>query len=131
MEFRDGSVEYIPYSLDEAGDICKVLYKLYTEAGVQVIRGGLQPTEAIAEGKDVVAGPFHPAFRELVEGSILADKVRETLKKPCAGIIKINEKDISKLYANKKYYFNKLLNEGYKLTVQVVNTLERGKIIIE
>ncbi|MDD6795438.1 MAG: radical SAM protein [Clostridiaceae bacterium] len=131
MEIMYGRGEYIPYSLDEAVDICKVLYKLYTEAGVQVIRVGLQPTEAIAEGKDVVAGPFHPAFRELVEGSILADKVRETLKKTCEGIIKINEKDISKLYANKKYYFNKLLNEGYKLTVQVVNTLERGKIIIE
>ena len=31
---------------------------------------GLQPTENIQMGKDVVAGPFHPAFRQLVESNI-------------------------------------------------------------
>lgn len=123
--------DYIPYTLDEAVDICKDLYKLYIDAGVHVIRIGLQPTDTIAEGKDVVAGPFHPAFRELVEGSLMADEIRHKLKGNLKGTIKINEKDLSKLYANKKQYFSKLIKEGYKLKVERSKDIERGSLIIQ
>lgn len=131
MESMYNRGDYVPYTLDEAVEICKKLYKMYTEEEVNVIRIGLQPTDEIAEGKDVVAGPFHPAFRELVEGSILADKVREELKSPCKAVIKINSRDISKLYANKKYYFNKLLVEGYQLKVEASEEIPRGSLIVE
>lgn len=122
--------DYIPYTLEEAVEVCKEIYKLYTEAKVQIIRIGLQPTEAIAKGVDVIAGPFHPAFRELVEGSLMCDKVRETLGSPSKALVEINEKDLSKLYANKKVYFNKLSGEGYEIQVKVSGDLERGNILI-
>ncbi len=122
--------DYIPYSLEKAVDISKDLLKLYEEHGVKVIRIGLQPTETIAEGKDVVAGPFHPAFRELVEGSLFADIIRERLFETKNGTIYINPKDISKLYANKKMYFKKLIEEGYKVTVKYDESLQRGKLKI-
>ena len=130
MEIMYNNGIYKPYSLEEAVDVCKVMYKMYTDAGVQVIRVGLQPTDSIAEGKDVIAGPFHPSFRELVEGSLLSDRIREVLKDRKEGIVKINNKDISKLYANKKTYLKKMINEGYKVKVEVCNDLERGKIEI-
>lgn len=122
---------YKPYTLEEAVNVCKEMFKLYTEAGVNVIRIGLQPTEAIAEGKDVIAGPFHPAFRELVEGSLMVDSIKEQLANEKVGVVKINPKDISKLYANKKVYFNELLNEGYKIKVIPDNNIERGHMDIE
>ncbi|WP_143314877.1 radical SAM protein [Clostridium sp. HBUAS56017] len=131
MEIMYNRGEYIPYSLEEAVEICKVLYKLYNDSHINVIRIGLQPTDDISEGKDVVAGPFHPAFRELVEGSILADKVRDELKESYKGIIKINKRDLSKLYTNRKFYFNKLVDEGYKLKVVTSDDILRGDIIIE
>jgi radical SAM enzyme (TIGR01210 family) len=131
MEIMYNRGDYIPYTLEEAVEICKELYKLYGGEGVNVIRIGLQPTDDIAEGRDVVAGPFHPAFRELVEGSILADKVRHELGENYKGIIRINGRDLSKLYANKKFYFKKLINEGYKLNVVVSDDVARGDIIIE
>lgn len=131
MEIMYNRGDYIPYTVEQAVEVCKKLYLMYVDAGVNVIRIGLQPTEDIAEGKDVISGPFHPAFRELVEGSLLSDKIREELKKPCSGIIKINEKDLSKLYANKKFYFNKLLDEGYKLTVKCSKEIERGHMVVE
>ena len=130
MEIMYNRKEYIPYTLEEAVEICKKLYIMYTEAGVQVIRIGLQPTDTINEGKDVVAGPFHPAFRELVEGSILCDSIREKLKDKKEGTVRINSKDISKLYARGKFYFNGLLKEGYKIKVEAVSDIERGKIDI-
>ena len=117
---------YIPYTLDEAVEICKKLYVMYSEANIQVIRIGLQPTESINEGGDIVDGPFHPAFRELVESSLLCDKIRNTLGDKKEGTVKINNKDLSKLYAKGKYYFNKLIEEGYKLKIEVTSEVERG-----
>lgn len=131
MEKMYNRGDYIPYTLEEAVDICKELYKMYNSNNINVIRIGLQPTDEIAEGKDVVAGPFHPAFRELVEGSLMADRIREEVKEPSSIIVTINNKDISKLYANRKTYFNKLLQEGYKIKVVQNSTIERGNLIIE
>ncbi|MGG7176017.1 elongator complex protein 3 [Clostridium paraputrificum] len=130
MEIMYKNGIYKPYTLSEAVEISKVMYKMYTGAGVQVIRIGLQPTETIAEGKDVIDGPFHPAFRELVEGSLLADRIKAELKGKKEGTIKINSKDISKLYANKKAYFNEMLKEGYNLKVECNDTVQRGDLII-
>lgn len=121
---------YKPYSLEEAVDICKELYKLYNKAEVQVIRMGLQPTDTIREGGDIVAGPFHPSFRELVEGRLFIEKIKELLKDKREGIVHINPKDISKLYANKKIYFKKLLEEGYNIIVKTNEDIIRGEIAV-
>jgi len=59
--------EYVPISLDEAVRISGKILMACTLANISVIRIGLQPTDNIQLGKDVVAGPFHPSFRQLVE----------------------------------------------------------------
>lgn len=71
--------QYVPMTLEEAVHICAVLLKLYREAGIKVIRMGLQATESIHEGGDVVAGPFHPAFRQLVEARLLREDIEEQI----------------------------------------------------
>ena len=78
---------------------------------------GLQPTEEINVGKDVIAGPFHPAFRELVEGSIYNN---------------IIEDSISKLYANKRKYFNEMKKKFGKCFVKVIQdpSISRENIVI-
>ena len=50
-------------SLKYVADILNIYYK----NNINVIRVGLQPTENINFNKDVVAGAFHPAYRQLVE----------------------------------------------------------------
>lgn len=128
MEYMYNRKDYIPYTLDEAVEISRVMYDMYMNAGVNVIRIGLQPTESINEGGDVVAGPFHPAFRELVEGSLLVDKILKAMNDNKEAVIYINPKDISKLYANKKIYFNKLLNDGKIISVKQSDKIKRGYI---
>ncbi|MPQ44159.1 elongator complex protein 3, partial [Clostridium tarantellae] len=82
---------YKPYSLEEAIDICMKIYNIYIKNNVKVIRIGLQPTDNITEGKDVVAGPFHPAFRELVESKYLNNKIYNIIKNNTEDVeIKIN-----------------------------------------
>ena len=123
--------EYKPYSLEQAVNISKEIYKLYTEANTNIIRIGLQPTENITWGGDLVDGPFHPAFRELVEGSLICDNIKNSVNKDEDIIIEINPRDLSKLYANKKLYFNnfKDSHDG-KITVNTNDKLKRGKINI-
>jgi radical SAM enzyme (TIGR01210 family) len=123
--------EYKPYSLEEAVNISKEIYKLYTEANVNIIRIGLQPTENITWGGDLVDGPFHPAFRELVEGSLICDNIKNAVKTDEDIIIEINSRDLSKLYANKKLYFNSFKNNhNGKIIVNTKDKLQRGKINI-
>ena len=128
MEIMYKRNTYIPYTLEEAVEISKVMYDMYRNAGVNVIRIGLQPTDSIAEGKDVISGPFHPAFRELVEGSLIIDKIIENTKNISEFTIEINPKDISKLYANKKLYFNKLKAFNKKVEVKQSDNILRGNI---
>ena len=129
MEDMYNRGDYVPYSLDEAVYISGEMLKLYNEAKIKVIRIGLQPTDTITTGKDIVDGPFHPAFRELVEGHLIC----ETLDKKCSKekdiIVEINEKDISKLYTNKKQYFKRFLdNRDGKVYVNTNNKVKKGRI---
>lgn len=124
--------EYTPYSLDKAVEITKTVYGILVSHGIKVIRVGLQPTEEINIGREIVSGPFHPAFRELVEGSILIDMIFQSLKENSSGLtIYINEKDISKLYADKKKYFIPLKNKIGNIKVVFDNSLDRGTIVIK
>jgi histone acetyltransferase (RNA polymerase elongator complex component) len=59
---------YAPLSLEEATGICKTLLQQAALAGIPVIRTGLQPTDDLSSGSELLAGPYHPAFRQLAEG---------------------------------------------------------------
>lgn len=121
--------DYVPYSLEEAVYISGEMLKLYNEAKVKVIRIGLQPTDTITTGKDIVDGPFHPAFRELVEGRLICETLDKKSQKEKDIIVEINEKDISKLYTNKKQYFKSFLdNRKGKVYVNINNKVKRGKV---
>lgn len=128
--FKNGS--YSPYSLEEAVEISQKVYEVYKNNGTHVIRIGLQPTDNITVGKDIVSGPFHPAFRELVESKSIKDKILHIKEKLEEDItIEINDKDISKLYANKKVYFNELKCFFRNIDVLVNNELKRGDFLIK
>lgn len=72
--FLDGN--YQPLSLEEAVSWSKELLLLFDHANVKVLRLGLHPSEGLLSGTDLIAGPFHPSFRELVLTEIWADKLR-------------------------------------------------------
>ncbi|MBU5482752.1 radical SAM protein [Clostridium sp. MSJ-11] len=122
MEIMYRDKTYIPYTLEEGVEISKIIYGMLLANGINVIRVGLQPTEEINVGKEIVEGPFHPAFRELVESSILNDMIYEFLldKKVFSIKIAINNKSLSKLYSNKKQYYKDILNKLELPTMQVI-----------
>lgn len=120
---------YKPYTLEEAVEISKELYNIFTKNNIEVIRIGLQPTEEINEGGELVAGPFHPAFRELVESKIINERILDYLKdKDYKKIeIEISPKNISKLYSNKKQLFNDTLNKLKLNNIKVIQNSSLGE----
>lgn len=57
---------YHPLTMDEAVGWSKEIYKIFEESFIPVIRMGLHPSEGLLGGRELVAGPFHQSFRELV-----------------------------------------------------------------
>ena len=94
MEDMYNRGDYKPYSLDDAVYISGEMLKLYNEAKIKVIRIGLQPTDTITTGKDIVSGPFHPSFRELVEGHLICENLQIKCPNEKDVIIEVNEKDL-------------------------------------
>lgn len=83
--------DYVPLSLDEAVNIASELYRIFTAHSVKVLRVGLHPSEGLINGKELLAGPFHVSFRELVLSRIWKERLL-SLPKGCRRII-INPKD--------------------------------------
>lgn len=59
--------KYEPLSLEAAVKATYYLYDALTQAGSRVIRMGLQPDEELCQPGNIIAGPFHPAFGEMVK----------------------------------------------------------------
>jgi histone acetyltransferase (RNA polymerase elongator complex component) len=76
--FRTG--KYAPLPLSDAVHQCKGALLAFEGSGIDVVRIGLQPSEELEKAGTVIAGPYHAAFRQLVESSIMLDRMREKLK---------------------------------------------------
>ena len=57
---------YTPLTLDEAVSWSAKLLLEFEAGKVQILKLGLHPSEGLLSGDDLIAGPFHPSFRELV-----------------------------------------------------------------
>lgn len=71
--------EYAPLTLAAAIDLCKRALVQFEKAGIPLIRLGLQETELMKAPGSVLAGPFHPAFRSLVEAALFLDMATQLL----------------------------------------------------
>jgi histone acetyltransferase (RNA polymerase elongator complex component) len=67
---------YQPLSIEEAVDRVKQIIPIFEEADITILRIGLHPSEGLLNGDDLVAGPFHPSFRELAETALWGDLFR-------------------------------------------------------
>lgn len=137
-DFKTG--EYIPLTVNQAVDRSKEVVKMFQRKHIDVIRIGLQNTNTITdpakEESEVVAGPYHPAFRQLVESSMWYDVILEKIKKFNTKVkeveITANSKNINNIIGHKKENINQLRNL-YDVDVTVVqdNSVKPGKFKIK
>ncbi len=62
---------------------------MFEQSGTKVLRMGLHPSEGLMSGEDLIAGPFHPSFSELVYSSIWKNNLSEISKDDFADEIRI------------------------------------------
>lgn len=106
--------KYSPFTLEESVQIVKKLLALFYVNNINVIRVGLQATDDIQLGKAILDGPYHPAFRELVESEMIKDYLKSIVienKVKSNILVKTNKKNISKIIGNKKSNSNYMKNE--------------------
>lgn len=76
---------YQPLTLSAAVSLCKVMLHRSLLCGIPVIRIGLQPTADLQRTGTILAGPWHPAFRQLVESDLFYDLASRLLGKQVPG----------------------------------------------
>ena len=126
-EYQNG--EYEPVPLSQAVERCKELYYFFTHKKITVIRMGLQNTDIISDPKnaksEVVAGPYHDAFGQLVEDSIWYDAILEKIKKFNVKVkeieIEINPENINNVVGHKKENIKKL-KDLYDVDVKITQS---------
>jgi histone acetyltransferase (RNA polymerase elongator complex component) len=98
--YQDG--RYRPVPLQEAITITKGALERFRHARIAVIRVGLQPTPYLEKKGTIVAGPYHPAFRQLVESSILYEQAVSLLMEAHRDsfVFVVSPLDISNFYGH-------------------------------
>jgi histone acetyltransferase (RNA polymerase elongator complex component) len=129
------SGHYTPLSLEDAVETCKQMVKRFQAHHISVIRIGLQPTESMEQ--NIVAGPYHPAFRQLVDSALMYDQ----LESLCArrgvsdGDLTIIAafQDISTVRGQQNRNIKRLQERFHYRTIHVKagSNLHRGEIRIE
>ena len=75
---------YREHTVEDAVSVCARIVPLFEDAGIPVIRLGLNPTEELSDGA-AVAGAYHPALGELVKSRILYDRAAALLEGTAPG----------------------------------------------
>lgn len=131
LEAMYKSGRYVPQTLKSAVELCKKLLLIFESKGINIIRVGLQPTDEINSDASVVAGPFHSAFRELVESSIYYDLIEERLNGIQNAVVYVNPREISKAVGCRRANIKRLYSEhGADVTVKGDENLAKREVKI-
>ena len=90
---------YREHTVEDAVRVCAGILPLFEEAGIPVIRLGLNPTEELSGG-DAVAGAYHPALGELVKSRLYRNRAEALLSGIEPGvrvILGVNGRELSQM----------------------------------
>lgn len=111
------SKKYTPYSIDTAAEVAAQCLEKFRADGIDVIRIGLYSSDELRSDGNIVAGPFHPAFGEIVENLIYRRKIEKTViekgLKDTKLKIPVKSSEVSKIIGQKrcnKIYFKQKYN---------------------
>lgn len=124
-QYRKG--EYQALSLEEAVERSRILYCYLEEVGIKIIRLGLQASEDLNEKKIMIAGPYHPAFRELVETEISYVFLKQIFEMEGLQTVFCSEEEVSRIVGLKKKNKERF---GEKFQVRIQKRLLPGEILI-
>ncbi len=72
---------YTPLDIADAIKRSAACYRIFLDAGVHVLRVGLQASESLSDENEVYGGANHPALGEMCVSAVYLDIIREELSK--------------------------------------------------
>lgn len=111
---------YRPLELEEAVELsARLLVFFEEECRIPVIRLGLHPSEALE--RNLVAGPYHPALRELAEGRVFFQRICRMLEENGVPrgrvVVWVNPRDMSRAVGQRRCNILKLAELGWDVRV--------------
>ncbi|MFA7661442.1 MAG: radical SAM protein [Anaerovoracaceae bacterium] len=120
---------FVPWDLQSSVQTACDMVKIIRGAEIPVIRMGLKASDILMDKEEVVAGTFHPSYRQLVESQLLKERMEESLRstlRKTEGVhqrvhFSANDKGFSYLVgykkSNKEYFANTYPGLDFKYTV--------------
>lgn len=133
-QFKNGN--FSPISMNRAIALCGRAKVIFDSAGIKILRMGLQASESLEE--QLLAGPYHPAFGEMVTARLWLKRSRKILADSPAQsriVFTISNRDVSAFVGPKRCNMIRLetlikldsnRNKSFKLETDA--TLARGTL---
>ncbi|MCI5139322.1 MAG: radical SAM protein [Candidatus Electrothrix sp. AR1] len=123
--------EYTPVSLDKAVVLAAWMKQRFDQAGIRVVRMGLQAGPELESS--LLAGPWHPAFGELVASRLMLRQTRKLLAQVSFDKVvrlSINERDQSVFRGMKSANVKRLQQLGLwqRIILSTDSALPRGTV---
>ena len=129
--YADG--KYNPPNCEESSKLCSKLIPMFESEGIKVIRVGLHDSESLRN--NMIAGAFHPAFREICESQIYLYNILKELKAQnlTGGNISVYvpKSGLSKAIGQRCSNKNHLVSLGYKPEFIPNDTLADRQVLIQ
>lgn len=132
--------EYKPLTVVQALETCKELVKIFNQKNIEINAIGFEPLDNTLKqelfSEKVIAGPFHPAFRQLVESNLWYDAIVNKIKMLNAKVMEVevtvNPNDLNNVIGFKNENI-KRLKELYDVDLIVTESkdIKPGKSKIE
>lgn len=119
--------EYSPQDLESAVRLTLELLQMFSASGISVIRTGLH---TIDEEK-YLAGPWHPAFRELCDAQVYLEIAKNTLNEQGEYIIYVKKGSLSKMSGQKRKNVQALKQLGFNCKIAEDEALKDFEIKVE
>ena len=116
---------YTPLELEKAVSICAKLYKMFTDNNVTILKMGLHTAS------NNVAGPFHPAFGELVRSEAFYNELTSNLEHGRKYTVEVSPNFISIANGNSKRNLNRLKENNYCVSIVQNSTLTSNEYKIK
>lgn len=119
--------KYRPLTLEEGIQRTARVMELFEEknSNIRIIRVGLHPSKELEQ--KLVAGPYHPAFRELCESRLMLGRLFRVLESVPKGKITVgvNPQDISRMTGQHRQNLTALAELGFSVRVMPLESAAR------
>lgn len=124
--------DYRPLSMNKAVALSCLAKEMLTAAAIRVVRIGLQPSATLE--RQLLAGPYHPAFGELVASRIWLKRIRALLAACPAHkrvTVRISPRDLSAVIGMKRSNMQRFERLGFADRLELITdvNMKRGTLL--